>query len=262
MRFELSFEELAGGPALQFARVPWDSDLFGFDVVELRLREEDPEAAAQAVAKWLDSLAPRPPFLAYLRTPFPQVPLAETLSQQGFYPVELTYALSLPLRRLGSIASGGRPRARLRRANPADLSELIAIAGSTFEADRYHQDPHIPAARADARYSAWIEEGMNAQELIFLYEDAATSKTLGFFHLRPVGEGRLDISLAAVQPNLRRTGIGAFMYEAALTEARGLGYDTATTRVSAAHLDVVNLFARLGFAFRQVQLTWHLFRSA
>jgi GNAT superfamily N-acetyltransferase len=262
MRFELIFEDFVEGPALRFARIPWDSELFGLDVVELRLREDDPEASGRAVAKWLDTRTASVPWLAYVRTSFPQVAIAQALSKAGFYPVELTYALSLPLRRLGSIAAPRKPRACLRPAHPADLPVLIAIAGSAFQADRYHQDPHIPASRADARFSAWIAEGMNEREPVFVYEDAATREILGFFHLRPAGDRRVDISLAAVQPRLRGAGIGASMYEAALVEARDLGNDTATTRISAAHLDVVNLFARLGFTFRQVQLTWHFFRQA
>lgn len=262
MPFRLNFEEFPDGPALTFARVPWDSDILGFEVVELRLREDDPVAAAQALAKWLRSRAPASPLFLYLRMDLAHVALGAELAHHGFYPVELTYDLSLPLHRLGSVAPGWKPRARLRAAKPADLPSLLAIAGSAFHADRYHRDPHIPGSRADARFSSWIAEGMKAEEPIFVYEDARNSEVLGFFHWRPSGERSVDLSLAAVHPRFQGTGVGASMYEAVLCEARALGHDTATTRISAANLDVVNLFARLGFTFRRAQMTWHHFRPA
>ena len=262
MRFGLSFEESSEGSALSCARVPWDSDLLGLDVVEMRVREPDPEAAARALRDWLAASAPQPPFLLVLRTDPADVALGEAVGRLGFYPVELSYELSLPLRRLGAIAPGWRPRARLRRAEGRDLSALQDIARSAFRADRFHRDPHIPAATADGRYASWIAEGMTAGEPIFVYENERTSEVLGFFHLRESGERSIDISLAAMHPRFQGTGLGAAMYEAALSESRDLGYDSATTRISAANLDVVNVFARLGFTFCRARLTWHLWRSS
>jgi GNAT superfamily N-acetyltransferase len=261
MPFRLNFEEFPDGPALTFARVPWDSELLGFEVVELRLREDDPAAAGQALAKWLRLRAPAPPLFLYLRMDLANVTLGEELAHLGFYPVELTYELSLPLHRLASVAPGWKPRARLRTAEPSDLPSLLSIAGSAFGLDRYHLDPHIPASRADARFSSWIAEGMKAGDPIFVYEEAKHSEILGFCHWRPIGEKTVDLSLAAVHPRFQGTGVGASMYEAVLRESRALGHDTATTRISAANLDVVNLFARLGFAFRRARMTWHHYRQ-
>jgi GNAT superfamily N-acetyltransferase len=260
MSFRLIFEEFPDGPLLTFARVPWDSELLGLEVVELRLREDDPAAAGQALANWLRSRTPGPPLLQYLRTDLANVARGEELAHLGFYPVELTYEISLPLHRLGSVAPGWKPRASLRAAEPSDLPSLLTIAGSAFHADRYHRDPHIAASRADRRFSSWIADGLKAKEPVFVYENLRTLEILGFFHWRPTGDRTVDLRLAAVHPRFQGTGVGASMYEAVLGELRALGHETATTRISAANLDVVNLFARLGFTFRRAQMTWHHYR--
>lgn len=260
MSFDLTFEEPSEVPGLAFARVPWDSEVLGFDVVEVRLREDDPAGAAEALANWLPSLASSPLLLVYLRTDIANVALGEELAHQGFYPVELTYEISIPLHRLGSVVPGWRPRGKLRAARRSDLPSLRAIAGSAFQGDRYHLDPHVPSSRADARFDSWITQGTKTGEPIFVYEDPRSSDVLGFVHWRSV-EKNADLSLAAVHPRFQGTGLGASMYEAALLECRTLGHKSATTRISAANLDVVNLFARLGFSFRRARLTWHHFAS-
>lgn len=259
MRFRLNFEE-AGGSALSCAPVPWDSELLGLPVFEMRVPGRDPDAAEQALRNWLAGKAS--PFLLVLRTDPADVALGEAVARLGFYPVELSYDLSLSLRRLGAVAPGGRSLARLRRAEERDRPALQDIARSAFQADRFHRDPHIPAAAADERFASWVAEGMKAGEPIYVYENERTSELLGFFHLRESGDRSIDISLAAIHPRFQGSGLGAAMYEAALSESRDLGYDSATTRISAANLDVVNVFARLGFTFCRAQLTWHLRRSA
>lgn len=260
MRFGLSFEPLAGGSGLSVAPVPWDSALLGFPVIEMRAGDLDAELAGRALRDWIAGVPSRP-LLLVLRTDPADVSLGETLGRIGFYPVELTYELSIPLRRLGSVVPRGRPGARLRLAEPRDLPVLEDIARSAFAADRFHRDPHVPRSAADGRYASWIAEGMKAGDPISVYENERTSETMGFFHLRETGGGSIDISLAAMHPRFQGTGLGAVMYEAALSEWRDRGYDSATTRISASNLEVVNVFARLGFTFCRAQLTWHLWRS-
>ncbi|HYX20097.1 MAG TPA: GNAT family N-acetyltransferase [Thermoanaerobaculia bacterium] len=260
MPFGLSFEPLAGGSGLSAARVPWDSELLGFSVIEMRAGGVHPELAGRALRDWLAREASHP-LLLVLRTDPADVALGETLARIGFYPAELSYELSIPLRRLGSVAAHGRPGARLRPAEPRDLPALDEIARSAFRADRFHRDPHVPGTGADGRYASWIAEGMTAGEPICVYENERTSETMGFFHLRETGARSIDIRLAAMHPRFQGTGLGAVMYEAVLSEWRDRGFDSATTRISASNLEVVNVFARLGFTFCRAQLTWHLWRS-
>jgi len=261
MPFDLKFERYQDGSVLSFARVPWDSELLGLDVIEVRLTEDDLAAAGEALAQWIESCAPRQPSIVYLRTDTGKVALGEKLARLCFYPVELTYELSIPLHRLGSVAPGWRPRARIRPAVPSDLPSLMAIAGAAFQADRYHLDPHIPASRADARFTSWIAEGMKTGDPIFVYEETRHFEIAGFFHWRSIGEKTVDLSLAAVHPRFQGTGVGVSMYEAVLGECRSGGHEIAITRISAANLDVVNLFARLGFSFRRARMTWHRYQE-
>jgi len=51
------------------------------------------------------------------------------------------------------------------------------------------------------------------------------------------------------------------MYQAVLLECRNRGFSLAETHVTVHNLDVLNLFARLGFQFRNPSLTLHRYSS-
>jgi ribosomal protein S18 acetylase RimI-like enzyme len=253
MGFALDFRPYPGmAGVLTEAEVPWDTDLYGLPVVELRC-----VAPAAEVARAL------PPWRALRRPAFVQTRVApddlatvEALCANGFYPAETTLDLSLPLRRLTPLEARAADRPRLRRAGAGDVAALAAIARETFRADRFHLDPHLPSERTDARYAGWVERGFAAGDRLYAYE-AASGEAVGFYLVRGEPGAEVDLSLAGVTARHRGTGLGAMMYSDMLVLCRDEGFRTAVTRVTATNLDVLNLFTRLGFTIRAARLTLH-----
>jgi L-amino acid N-acyltransferase YncA len=190
------------------------------------------------------------------------VAAGRVLTNNGFYPVETTIEMRLPLSRLTPIASHQSEQLCLRPAKEADLPRMITIAGSAFSADRLHIDPNLPSEKADQRYAHWIELGFRAGEPVFVVEDTQNAQVVGFFHMRETAPTTIDLSLAAVDNNHQKTAAGVFMYQATLLECQSKGYRIATTRVSANNINVLNLHLRLGFAIRSAVVTLHWFRPA
>jgi ribosomal protein S18 acetylase RimI-like enzyme len=224
------------------------------------------DAVGRELPQWLDALSMQVRnhiALVFTRIQPSNVALCEALCHLGFYPVEMTFHLSMPLRRFTHAHANAPARATLRRATAADLPVVAAIAAEAFWADRFHLDPHLPKQASDRRYEQWVERGFRDGDLLFVYERAgdvdADREIMGFYLIRGAPGEEVDLSLAGVGARYRRAGIGALMYGDMLQLCREMGYRAAATQVSANNLDVMNLFMGLGFTIRTLQLTMHLF---
>lgn len=263
MSFELKFQPWPPRePCLRFASVPWDAEALGLPVFEVELLNGSPAGrAAAGLESWLSQRREEGESLAYSRTRWENLDASRRLGRAGFYPVESTVNVSVALGGFEAPLGPAPAFVRLRVADAAQLPALKELARTAFAADRYHQDPHIPAARADDRFARWIERAFENGEPVFSYEESSSGDLLGFFHVRPSSPRAVDLSLAAIQRALRGSGLGPWMYQEVLRECRRRGFERAFTRASLANLDVVNLYARLGFSFRESVITWHWFGS-
>lgn len=250
----------AGGP-LSWARIPWDSETFGLGFFDIALDPARAEEVARALPALLTELARRDARLVQTKVPVAATALLRSLCASGFYPVEAMLSLSLPLERMRRIAERAPASLALRDARADDLAALAPIARQAFHADRFHLDPHLSSERAGERYEAWLARGLAAGEPVFVYEDVRRGRTVGFFHVRETEPGVVDLSLAAVEPSARRLGLGSLMYQAVVEAVRARGFRTAITHITVQNTDVLNLFARLGFAFHEPVLCLHHWRD-
>lgn len=258
MSFELDFQAYPppDGP-IRYAYVPWDSELFGFPFFELKGTDIVLSALEEHLPLWLRSLPVSRSGLVYTKVPATSVAAGKALARQGFYPVETMLTAYQDLSQFQPVMRQISPSPRLRAATEADLPHITALAGSAFREDRFHLDPELPSDKADQRYQRWVENGFRSGDLVFAFEEVATGSLIGFFQARQTDPGTIDLSLAAVDPKYKGTGLGGMMYEAAVLESRERGYRTAETRIAVSNVAVLNLFSRLGFRFRNTVVTFH-----
>ena len=249
------------GP-LRYALIPWDSETFGFPFIELRFARVDHELAAQhlpALLELLDARSQRP-MLVFTKVPVAATRLAESLTACGFYPVETMIEPYLALSRFRPVVERPADGMTLRDAREVDVPRLVELARRSFHADRLHVDANLPSDKADERFARWVINGVRDGDMVFCYDDAK-GKTIGFYHVRPTASGTVDLSLAAIDHTYQKLGIGLLMYQAVLLECRNRGFSLAKTRVTVHNIDVLNLFARLEFQFRNPTLTLHRYSS-
>lgn len=233
--------------------MPWDSDALGLEVHEIRC-SGDAAAVSGALPGLLEQLGSD---LVFCRLAIGEVELARALGARGFYAVESSFELTLPLARRSAAPPVRFPRGvALRAAAEGDLDAIAAIAREAFSTDRYHLEPAVPAGRASARMEGWVRRAFADRDPVFVLADDR-GRTLGFFHVRPGAEEAVDLSLAAVAPALRGSGLGPLLYAAVLDECRDRGFRSAHTRIAAQNLEVLNLYAHLGFAFLRSLLCFH-----
>lgn len=253
MSFEIEYHESASG-RLRHGEVPWDTSVFGFPVARLVTIGEEP-AEDRELATLLDGFRARGRALLISRVAADQVAWIQRLAQHGFYPAETSIQ---PTRELAGYEPGRRfGGLRLREMVETDRERVLAIASSAFSRGRYHLDPNLPRAGADLRYARWVENALADGELLFVYEDERKGTTLGFYHLRDLGSGTVDLSLAALDPKAQGLGLGPLMYDQCLEECVARGYKRVETHISVANTAVLNIYTGLGFTFRKPEFVMH-----
>lgn len=243
-----------------FANVPWDSRLFGFPFYELRCGEEHPSRIEAELPQWLAQLSPGKPCLVYTRIEPLNAALSEALARCGFYHIETTIDLAFRLSEARLEAGWQTDRLVLGTADSDDLEEVKSLARRTFATDRFHLDPHLSSEIADERYVNWISNAFAAGELLFTYRDRKSEKLIGFYHVRELGPGHVDLSLAGIDPAYQQFGIGPMMYRDVFRACIDRGCEKASTRLALQNLDVINLYLGFGVQISNVQNTLHFYR--
>ncbi len=263
MAFNLTFQAFPeqAGP-LHYALIPWDSDLYGFPFYELKSQGTTPVELTQHLPAWLAGLPSDRACLVCTKLAPGDVPRAQALAANGFYPVETLMDFQLRLARLAKIIKHNPEQDRLRLAEPADEPRVTDIAAGAFAADRFHLDPNLPSGKADERFRQWVSRSFAAREPIYVLEDMRQGRVLGFVQCRETGLKSMDVTLGAVDRDIQRTGAGVVMYQLLFVEFIARGYREAITRVSLHNIGGIKLTLRLGFAVRSAVTTLHWFRPA
>lgn len=203
---------------------PWDQRVFGFATWEVVEPEEN----------LLAELGQHPGH--YTVKTDPLVPTG-LLKRYGFYYCDTLLEPYADFSRFKAY-----PNSDVAIAESPAKEEMIALCHGTFRHGRFHRDFNIDPRLADQRYSQWVgqlcDEG-NA--FAVLYQGAVAA----FFGVR---ENKLV--LHAVAERFQGRGLAKYLWSCACNELFSRGHDELCSSVSAANLAIVNLYASLGFRFR------------
>jgi ribosomal protein S18 acetylase RimI-like enzyme len=252
--FTMNFREvLLPGISFEAARVPWDSELFGVDVYELRRVSL---TNAVDTARLIDSVKSIPSKLGAsiccLRLEPEQGQESFIFQKAGFLFVE--YSLKLIQRSLATF----RPLARsmpLMSASPSSVPALLEIGRTAFTEERMCRDDRFPQDIVAARYANWIRNSMeNGKDTVLV--SAAVSPPHGFVIVREAGS-EAQFILAAIAPELRGSGIGALLISSAVEHMKNAGSKTGTTTVSSNNIPVLRVWESLGFIVQRGEQVLH-----
>lgn len=214
-----------------FRPSPWDSSVFGVPAYEIT----DPSPGALATAT-------RVPGHYTIRVD----PLASTLAlhEHGFYYCDTliephcTAEHFLPF-----------DDQEVSISKEVSLEALLAICHGAFAYGRFHRDFELPKEQAETRYANW---------LVQLHGDGSV---YGLLYRRELAgfvaaQGN-RLVLHAVASSLRGRGLAKFLWSPVCQDLFDQGCSELTSSVSAANLAVVNLYASLGFRFRDSVDLYH-----
>jgi RimJ/RimL family protein N-acetyltransferase len=215
-----------------FKKTPWDTAAFGFDTYEL-----------------------------------PPTPSDEILQQVSLNPGHFTIKVS-PLAPKGWLHDYGFyycdtliepyctraqfiefPDAMATTSRKAPVGALLEICHKAFAHGRYHRDFNLDTSLADLRYDNWLTQLYASGNIIDLFY---CDELVGF-----IGTTENKLVLHAIAAKYRGRGLAKYLWSAACKELFNLGHQELSSSVSAANLAVVNLYASLGFKFRNAVDVYH-----
>lgn len=192
--------------------------------------------------------------------------LATVLEKNGFYVVECAISPYLRLARSEVLSRFMRNESyfipkkykdRIFRYYSIDRdhefpeSELKAIARESFSDDRFHIDHNCPTDIADGRISSWVDDLISDPDISF-YVLTLNDKIIAF-----TAKKKNHYILGGFQKNYIRSGLGELLYLNGCKILKEQEYKTFETQISTNNLLVLNLYARLGFKFKNTQYSFH-----
>lgn len=241
------------GISFEAARVPWDSELFGVDVYELRSVMITEAGESEKLRESVESIpALLGASICCLRLEPDQGRESFLFQRAGFLFVE--YSLKLVQRRLSTF----KPLARsmpLKPSSPSDLPTLLDIGKTAFTEERMCRDERFPQEMVAARYANWIRNSAeNGRDTVLV--SATVSPPHGFVIVREEGS-EAQFILAAVTPALRGSGVGALIISSAVDHMKGQGAKTGSTTVSSNNVPVLRVWESLGFIVQRGEQVLH-----
>jgi L-amino acid N-acyltransferase YncA len=214
-----------------FKPSPWDSAVFGVDAYEIT----DPSRESLEVAVCV-------PGLYTVRVH----PLASKrlLHDYGFYYCDTLIEPYCKAERFVPFDDVAASLSRYVAQEP-----ISAICHGAFSHGRFHRDFNLSRAQADKRYDNWLAQLHAAGDVYgLLYQD----ELAGFI---AVDGNRLV--LHAIAESFRGRGLAKFLWTSVCRALFDQGYSELVSSVSVTNLAVVNLYATLGFRFRNPADLYH-----
>lgn len=215
-------------------KVPWDSAVFGIDAYEIT-------SASERILKLTTKMKGH--FTVKID---PLSPKKNLLHQYGFYYCD---TLIQPFCPKGSFRYFSLGKACIEIAKNMPLKELSAISHGAFSFGRFHRDFNLSRDLADRRYDVWLTKLYTSRNVFALLYN---NRCIGFFAFK-----RNRILLHAVRKEYRGKGLSKYLWSVACKALFKRGYREILSSISASNLAAVNLYASLGFRFRNPVDVYH-----
>lgn len=146
------------------------------------------------------------------------------------------------------------PHESVTVSTDVSIDELLSICDGAFSHGRFHRDFRVPRNQADLRYNNWLTN-LHAEGGIFALEyEGSLAAFFGFRGSKVV--------LHAVSEAFRGRGLAKTLWSAGYERLFEQGVREVSSSVSASNLPVINLYASLGFRFRNPVDVYHRFNRS
>lgn len=130
------------------------------------------------------------------------------------------------------------------------------IAFESFVDDRFHRDWQCDKETANRRFSYWVDDLLADDEVTF-YVITHHGRSEGFMTRKCD-----NLILGGLSRQSVGKGIGKFFWLSVLEDMFNKGFSDVHTLISVNNIAVLNLYARLGFKFRDPAVTLHYWRTS
>jgi ribosomal protein S18 acetylase RimI-like enzyme len=131
----------------------------------------------------------------------------------------------------------------------AKIESLLPICHEAFEYGRFHRDFNLQKAHADIRYDKWLEQLVYSNNVFELLWKTHLAGFVAFTDNR--------IVLHAVTKEFRGKGFSKHWLSQVSISLFSNGYQEITSSISSTNLAALNLYASLGFSFKNPLDVYH-----
>jgi RimJ/RimL family protein N-acetyltransferase len=248
----------ADGATIEAFLVPWDTEIFGFPVAQIRRIEiGDGARPTRLLERFDDWCTERDIRLVSCRLDHTRLQESMALEDLGFRFVEMVYEP-----RLDSLEGLPEPRQAVdvAEAGPADIDPIESIAHDVFTTGRYLLDWRLPPELSKRRYARWVRTSFEGEDQTVLKTEV-DGALVGFFIVERRPNDAVYWHLTAIAPGWQGQGLGLSVWQAMLRRHEADGASTVRTTISGHNVPALNLYARLGFSFSAPQMTFHWLRG-
>ena len=242
---------------MEWSLVPWDQVVCGFPVMQIthiRVSGQCADHDMKAFEIERDALGAR---LVSCRLPHDRIRESILLEDHDFRFIEMLYLTELNLLKFKKdyISSS----LLVRRVCDADVPQLLAIARTVFQNERFKMDPRLDPNISEKRFQNWVSSSLHhaTQELYIISEGI---RLISFFVTELLDDGTFYWHLNAVSPDAQGQGYGRRVWLSMLSYAVSVGAKRVRSSIAARNHRVLNLYARLGFVFQPPLMTFHWVR--
>jgi RimJ/RimL family protein N-acetyltransferase len=243
---------------MTWIRAPWDEVVCKFPVIQIdNIEVTGPGAPSDMhlFEQQRDAIGAR---LVSCRLPHDRMAESMLLEHCGFRFIEMLYAPELDL---APHVAADIDDLTIAGASEADLPALLAIAGASFQHERFKVDPRLDPAISDLRYQNWVATTLaHPTQELYVIRDGA--RLIAFFVTESLADGTCYWHLNAIAPEAQGQGYGKRVWSSMVDRAKRSGAQRVRTSVVARNNRVLNLYARLGFSFSAPKMTFHWVRPA
>ena len=252
-----SLDHRSGSSLVHATAVPWDTVVLGFRVAAVDSLQLVAADGAHDCLVALDAWSRgNNVHLLTCRLPADHLRESMTLEAHGFRFVETVLH---PFKDLTSHRANVATGIAIAPATDADIARIKRWATRVFRFERYHSDPRIEDAAANARYGYWVEDAWRRRTASLLTAVDETSGDLCGFFLVQDESPEVNWLLTAIDPGRRGEGLGGRVWRAMLDHHLRAGARRVTTTISSRNVPVMGLYASLGFKYLAPEMTFHRF---
>jgi hypothetical protein len=217
-------------------KIEIDSKVFGYDVWDISdaCSFEDFKQALK------DIYQPKKKSFVSCKIPINEISKINNAQEAGFMYSETQFRTKVRLKLKKN--NFKFPYNYIKIQNEDQLNEVLEIANTTFEHDRYTLDSRIGKTLAGKRYMTYLEKSFwEPDEEIWGVQSKKSGRIVSFRSHRVVSPREVLLLIGGVQPHLKGLGLGIVSTEYCFNQLALDGYLHAISHIPAANIPIINL---------------------
>jgi ribosomal protein S18 acetylase RimI-like enzyme len=210
---------------------PWDAKAFGFPTFEVKTLSEEVLRAIVGLP-------------GHYTVKVPPLSNKQRLEKHGFYYCD---TLLEPYCAKPNFVPHLKPSVRVSKK--VELERVLAICHGAFEFGRFYRDFNLDKSAIDRRYDNWLTQIFEEGGVYGLWLETTLA---GFVAVKGS-----HLVLHVVARDFRGKGLAKYFWTAVCKDLYESGHEELTSSVSAGNVAVINLYASLGFRFRNPLDVYH-----